>query len=97
MTGCASAICSMIEGKTFSQALELTPKDVELAVDGVPKGKGHTTLFAIEAVRGWWATGCTVAACACGDGREAALRRDVGGVPDVRALQSARHTRRDEG
>ena len=51
MTGCASAICSMIEGKTFSQALELTPKDVELAVDGVPKGKGHTTLFAIEAVR----------------------------------------------
>ena len=39
MTGCASAICSMIEGKTFSQALELTPKDVELAVDGVPKGK----------------------------------------------------------
>ena len=52
MTGCASAICSMIEGKTFSQALELTPKDVELAVDGVPKGKGHTTLFAIEAVRG---------------------------------------------
>lgn len=52
MTGCTSAICSMIEGKTFSQALELTPKDVELAVDGVPKGKGHTTLFAIEAVRG---------------------------------------------
>ena len=52
MTGCASAICSMIEGKTFSQALELTPKDVEAAVDGVPKGKGHTTLFAIEAVRG---------------------------------------------
>ena len=52
MTGCASAICSMIEGKTFSQALELTPKDVELAVDGVPTGKGHTTLFAIEAVRG---------------------------------------------
>lgn len=52
MTGSASAICSMIEGKTFSQALELTPKDVEAAVDGVPKGKGHTTLFAIEAVRG---------------------------------------------
>ena len=38
--------------KTVSQALELTPKDVETAVDGVPKGKGHTTLFAIEAVRG---------------------------------------------
>ena len=32
--------------------ISLTPKDVELAVDGVPKGKGHTTLFAIEAVRG---------------------------------------------
>ena len=52
MTACASVICTMIEGKTFSQALELTPKDVEAAVDGVPKGKGHTTLFAIEAVRG---------------------------------------------
>ena len=24
----------------------------DAAVDGVPKGKGHTTLFAIEAVRG---------------------------------------------
>lgn len=98
MTGCASAICSMIEGKTFSQALELTPKDVELAVDGVPKGKGHTTLFAIEAVRGLvgdWMYRCGMPLA--GDGREAALRRDVGGVLDVRALQPARYARRDEG
>lgn len=52
MTGCASAVCSMIEGKTFSEALALTPEDVERAVDGVPRDKKHTTVFAIEAVRG---------------------------------------------
>lgn len=52
MTGCASAICSMVEGLTFSQALALTPADVERAVDGVPVDKKHTPVFAIEAVRG---------------------------------------------
>ncbi len=52
MTGCASAICSMIEGMTFSQALQLKPEDVARAVDGVPADKKHTTVFAIEAVRG---------------------------------------------
>ena len=41
----------MIEGKTFSQALALTPEDVERAVDGVPKDKKHTVVFAIEGVR----------------------------------------------
>ncbi len=51
MTGCASAICSLIEGKTFSQALAVTTKDVERAVDGVPSGKRHTLMFAVEAVR----------------------------------------------
>ncbi len=52
MTGCASAICSMIEGMMFSQALQLKPEDVARAVDGVPTDKKHTTVFAIEAVRG---------------------------------------------
>ncbi len=52
MTGCASAICQMIEGKTFSRALAITQADVERAVDGVPADKKHTTLFAVEAVRG---------------------------------------------
>lgn len=52
MTACASVICTMIEGKTFSQALAITRQDVERAVDGVPKDKKHTTLFAVEGVRG---------------------------------------------
>lgn len=52
MTACASAICTMIEGKTFSQALALTTKDVERFVDGVPTDKHHTLVFAIEGVRG---------------------------------------------
>lgn len=51
MTGCASVICSMIEGKTFEQAMAITPEDVRRAVDGVPIDKGHTLVFATEAVR----------------------------------------------
>ena len=79
MTGCASAICSMIEGKTFSQALALTPEDVERAVDGVPKGKGpHAPCSPSKAVRG--AGGrldVPLRHAAGGDEREAALRRAV--------------------
>ena len=46
MTACASVICTMIEGKT------ITPDDVKAAVDGVPYDKAHTTVFAVEGVRG---------------------------------------------
>ena len=52
MTACASVICTMIEGKTFSEALAITPDDVKAAVDGVPYDKAHTTVFAVEGVRG---------------------------------------------
>lgn len=51
MTACASVICTMIEGKTFSEALAITPDDVRDAVDGVPYDKVHTTVFAVEGVR----------------------------------------------
>lgn len=51
MTACASVVCSMIEGKTFSEALAIAPDDVRDAVDGVPYDKAHTTLFAVEGVR----------------------------------------------
>ena len=44
MTGCASATCSMIEGRTFDEALALTIEDVREAVGGVPAGEGRTTL-----------------------------------------------------
>lgn len=52
MTGCASVICHMIEGKTFSEALAITADDVKRAVDGVPYDKAHTPIFAVEAVHG---------------------------------------------
>ncbi len=52
MTGCASVVCSMIEGKTLEEALAITPDQVRDAVDGVPWDKGYTTVFAVEAVRG---------------------------------------------
>lgn len=51
MTACASVICSMIEGKTFAEALAITPDDVKNALDGVPWDKVHTTYFAVEGVR----------------------------------------------
>lgn len=51
MTACASMICSMIEGKTFAEALVITPDDVTQALDGVPWDKIHTTYFVTEGVR----------------------------------------------
>ena len=50
MTACASVICQMIEGKTFEEALHITPQDVKEALDGVPWDKIHTTYFAVEGV-----------------------------------------------
>lgn len=51
MTGCASATCEMIEGKTLEEALAITVEDVRAAVDGVPAGKVNTLTFSVEAVR----------------------------------------------
>lgn len=50
MTACASTICQMIEGKTFEEALRITPQEVKDALDGVPWDKIHTTYFAVEGV-----------------------------------------------
>lgn len=51
MTGCASVTCSMIEGKTLDEALQVTPEMVREAVGGVPAGKVNTLTFSAEAVR----------------------------------------------
>ncbi|MEG2747203.1 MAG: iron-sulfur cluster assembly scaffold protein [Gordonibacter sp.] len=51
MTACASAVCSMIEGKTLSEALVIGPDEVRDAVDGVPWDKVHTLYFVAEGVR----------------------------------------------
>ncbi|MFR1638641.1 MAG: iron-sulfur cluster assembly scaffold protein [Eggerthellaceae bacterium] len=49
--GCASVVCSMLEGCTFDEALAITTDDVKTALDGVPVDKVYTLHFAIEAVR----------------------------------------------
>lgn len=51
MTACASVVCSMIEGKTFDEALAVSAEDVKEALDGVPWDKAHTPVFAVEGVR----------------------------------------------
>lgn len=51
MTACASVVCSMVEGKTFAEALAIRPDDVKEALDGVPWDKIHTAYFAAEGVR----------------------------------------------
>lgn len=51
VTACASIVCSMLEGKTFDEALTITVDDVKTALDGVPADKAYTLHFAIEAIR----------------------------------------------
>ncbi|MEG0324521.1 MAG: iron-sulfur cluster assembly scaffold protein [Raoultibacter sp.] len=51
MTGCASVVCTMLEGRTFEEALEITPDTIKQALDGVPWDRIHTVYFAIEGIR----------------------------------------------
>lgn len=51
MTACASVACSMVEGRTLDEALQITTEDIRAAVDGVPAGKANTLTFAVEAIR----------------------------------------------
>lgn len=55
--GCASAIATssmateMIKGKSIDEALELTNKQVAVALDGLPPAKMHCSVLAEEAVK----------------------------------------------
>ena len=51
ITGCASAACTMLQGKTLDEALTITRDDIRDAVDGVPGGKANTLYFTVEAIR----------------------------------------------
>ena len=51
MVGCASVACSMIEGRTFSQALRITKDDIERAVDGLTPDRRYTAMFAAECIK----------------------------------------------
>ena len=90
MTGCASATCSMIEGRTFDEALALTIEDVREAVGGVPAGKANTLTFSVEAVR----LPCAGGGRSGRAGRGGALRLLHRRLSDVRALLAARHAHR---
>lgn len=65
VTACASAVCTMIEGKTFAEALSIKPDDIAAALDGVPSDKTYTPHFATEGVRAlvgdyWFRRGMTL-------------------------------------
>lgn len=51
MTGCASVVSTMLEGRTFEEALEITPDTIKEALDGVPWDRIHTVYFALEGIR----------------------------------------------
>lgn len=51
VTACASMVCTMIEGKTFDEALSIKPDDIAAALGGVPSDKTYTPHFATEGVR----------------------------------------------
>ncbi len=51
MVGCASMACSMIEGRTFSQALRISKDDIERAVDGLTPDRRYTAMFAAECIK----------------------------------------------
>lgn len=51
VTACASVLCTLIEGKTFAEALAISVDDIREAVGGVPWDKSYTPYFAYEGVR----------------------------------------------
>ena len=48
---CATAVATMLEGKSIEQALAITREDVNEAVGGLPGGRDYTLYFAIEAIK----------------------------------------------
>jgi len=54
---CGSMITSMVEGKTIEQATSITPKELLVALDGLPKESVHCADLAVntlkEAIRIW--------------------------------------------
>lgn len=48
---CATAIASMLRGKTFDEALAITKEDILDYVGGLPNGRKYTLTYGIEAIR----------------------------------------------
>ena len=47
---CASAMCELAQGKTTSDAREISKQDVLVAVGGVPNGSDHAAQLAVDAI-----------------------------------------------
>ena len=93
MTACASVICTMIEGKTFTEALAIAPDDVKAALR---QGAYHSVRGRGRAWFGWRLV-LPQRHNACRTQREVAVRYELGRVPSVRALLAARHAPRHDG
>lgn len=48
---CAAALAQILPGKTFEQALAITPDDILELLDGLPNGRKYTLTYAVEAVK----------------------------------------------
>lgn len=48
---CATALASMLRGKTFAEALAISQQDILEYVGGLPVGRKYTLTYAVEAVR----------------------------------------------
>lgn len=48
---CATALATMLRGKTFDEALAITKEDILEYVGGLPNGRKYTLTYAVEAVR----------------------------------------------
>ncbi len=48
---CATALATMLRGKTFDEALAITKEEILEAVGGLPNGRKYTLTYAVEAVR----------------------------------------------
>lgn len=48
---CATALATMLPGKTFDEALAITKEDILEYVGGLPNGRKYTLTYAVEAVR----------------------------------------------
>ena len=51
MIASASTACTLIEGKTIQEALQITAEDIRDALDGMPSERIFTLYFAEEAIR----------------------------------------------
>lgn len=47
---CASLAAELLAGRTVAQALDLTPRDIELLLGGLPEGKGHCPNLVVKAI-----------------------------------------------